>query len=121
MGNGGPRQWMPTSNVNATRLTSDERNVVESGTCRSRTPFHSVKRRIRGAKSVPATNGRPQVIEKKWSGRPDSNPRRPAWEIDCRLKIQNLASTVSTEGDDKYPVINGLLQVPVNGAQMEHR
>jgi len=28
-----------------------------------------------------------------WSGRRDSNPRRPAWEIDRRLKIQNLAST----------------------------
>jgi len=30
-----------------------------------------------------------------WSGRRDSNPRRPAWEIDCRLKIKNLASTES--------------------------
>ena len=24
-----------------------------------------------------------------WSGRPDSNRRRPAWEIDCRLKIKD--------------------------------
>jgi hypothetical protein len=29
---------------------------------------------------------------KKWSGRWDSNPRRPAWEIDIRLKIQEKAS-----------------------------
>jgi hypothetical protein len=29
------------------------------------------------------------MIEKKWSGRRDSNPRRPAWENDHRLKIQD--------------------------------
>jgi hypothetical protein len=40
----------------------------------------------------------------------NSNPRRPAWEIDCRLQIENIASMVSTEGDSKYPVSNGLLQ-----------
>jgi pimeloyl-ACP methyl ester carboxylesterase len=32
---------------------------------------------------------------KTWSGRWGSNPRRPAWEIDRGLTIQNLASTVS--------------------------
>ena len=29
------------------------------------------------------------MIEKKWSGRRDSNPRRPAWENNSRLKIQD--------------------------------
>ena len=36
---------------------------------------------------------------KRWSGRRDSNPRRPAWEIDRKLTIQTLASTESMEGD----------------------
>src|SRR5215471_14829987 len=45
-----------------------------------------------------------------WSGRRDSNPRRPAWEIDHRLKIQNFASMVSTEGDRITPIFNTLLQ-----------
>jgi hypothetical protein len=34
-----------------------------------------------------------------WSGRRDSNPRRPAWEIEGRLKIQNMARTVSIPVD----------------------
>jgi hypothetical protein len=38
------------------------------------------------------------------------NNRRPAWEINRGLKIQNSASTVPTEGDSKHPVFNGLLQ-----------
>jgi hypothetical protein len=38
---------------------------------------------------------------KDWSGRRDSNPRRPAWEIDRRLKIQNLASMVLIADDPK--------------------
>jgi hypothetical protein len=50
------------------------------------------------------------MIENKWSGRRDSNPRRPAWEIDRRLKIQILASTASTGGDRNTPSFNDLLQ-----------
>lgn len=34
--------------------------------------------------------------------------RRPAWEIARRLKIQTIASTVSTEGDRKGPILNSL-------------
>jgi hypothetical protein len=45
-----------------------------------------------------------------WSGRRDSNPRRPAWEIACGLKIHNIASLASMEGDRKRPVFNSLLQ-----------
>ena len=30
---------------------------------------------------------------KSWSGRWDSNPRRPAWETELGLKIQTIAST----------------------------
>jgi hypothetical protein len=26
-----------------------------------------------------------------WSGRRDSNPRRPAWEYDCHLTIKTIA------------------------------
>ena len=44
-----------------------------------------------------------------WSGRPDSNRRRPAWEIDCRLQIGNTASTASTDGDRITPSFNHLL------------
>jgi len=43
------------------------------------------------------------MIEKKWSGRRDSNPRRPAWEINHRLKIQSLAFTASLECDTRTP------------------
>jgi hypothetical protein len=46
---------------------------------------------------------------KTWSGRRDSNPRRPAWETDHGLKMQNLASMVLIPGFGKYPVFNGLL------------
>jgi len=31
------------------------------------------------------------TIRRGWSGRPDSNPRRPAWENDRRFKIKNDA------------------------------
>ena len=50
------------------------------------------------------------MIENKWSGRRDSNPRRPAWEIDRRLKIQTIASMASTDGDRNTPSFNDLLQ-----------
>jgi hypothetical protein len=45
----------------------------------------------------------------RWSGRGDTIPRRPAWEIDRRLKIQTFASTESTEGDRISPVFSHLL------------
>ncbi len=32
-----------------------------------------------------------QTIERAWSGRWDSNPRRPAWEMACSLKIKNIS------------------------------
>ena len=44
---------------------------------------------------------------KRWSGRRDSNPRRPAWEIDRRLIIQNLASIRSIADDPKQLILRG--------------
>jgi hypothetical protein len=32
----------------------------------------------------------PRKLLKTWSGRRDSNPRRPAWENDSKLKTQNI-------------------------------
>ena len=40
----------------------------------------------------------------------DLNRRRPAWEIEGRLKIENLASMVSMQSDAKLPSFNGLLR-----------
>jgi len=48
---------------------------------------------------------------KTWSGRPDSNRRRPAWEIDSILKIKNMAFMVLIAGDIKPPIFNGLFHV----------
>jgi hypothetical protein len=45
---------------------------------------------------------------KRWSGRRDSNPRRPAWEIDSTLKIKNMAFMVLIARDIKPPIFNGL-------------
>src|ERR1017187_6616932 len=53
---------------------------------------------------------------KTWSGRRGSNPRRPAWEADHGLKIQNLASMVFISSFGNYPVFNGLLSVFLNEA-----
>src|ERR1019366_7475976 len=39
-----------------------------------------------------------------------ANRRRPAWEIGCRLQIESLASTASTDGDRITPSFNDLLQ-----------
>jgi hypothetical protein len=33
----------------------------------------------------------PCNLLKIWSGRPDSNRRRPAWEDDCKLETKNIA------------------------------
>src|SRR5271169_6436387 len=44
---------------------------------------------------------------KRWSGRRGSNPRRPAWEIDRRLIIQNLASTGLIADDPKPLILQG--------------
>ena len=44
---------------------------------------------------------------KRWSGRPGSNRRRPAWEIDRRLIIQNLASTGLIADDPKLIILQG--------------
>ncbi len=52
---------------------------------------------------IPKMAGFPKLL-KRWSGGRGSNPRRPAWEIDPRLKIQNLASTVLI-ADDPKPLI----------------
>jgi hypothetical protein len=35
---------------------------------------------------------------KRWSGRPGSNRRRPAWECGWRLKIKNIVSTEVNSG-----------------------
>ena len=56
-----------------------------------------------------------------WSGRPGSNRRRPAWEIERKLKIKNLAFMAAIECDKEHPVFNGLLLHFVNGAKMEQK
>src|ERR1035438_4457627 len=50
------------------------------------------------------------IVLKKWSGRRDSNPRRPAWEIDYTLTIKNMAFMASIASDDKSPIFNDLFQ-----------
>ena len=45
-----------------------------------------------------------------WSGRRDSNPRRPAWEIDYTLTIKNMAFMASIASDSKSPIFNDLVQ-----------
>jgi hypothetical protein len=40
---------------------------------------------------------------KIWNGRPDSNRRRPAWEIDCSLKIQDIGVYGVNERRSKTP------------------
>jgi hypothetical protein len=44
---------------------------------------------------------------KTWSGRRDSNPRRPAWEIDHKLTIKNLASNELIADDPKLLILLG--------------
>jgi hypothetical protein len=46
---------------------------------------------------------------KSWSGRPGSNRRRPAWEIDRRLTIKNLASTGLIADDPKLLNLRGTI------------
>jgi hypothetical protein len=58
---------------------------------------------------------------KRWSGGRGSNPRRPAWENERRLKMQNLASMASIECDRSHPVFNDLLHCRVKGAKAEQR
>ena len=43
---------------------------------------------VSGIAPVVAVEPESLKFQKRWSGRPGSNRRRPAWEIDCRLKIQ---------------------------------
>jgi hypothetical protein len=50
--------------------------------------------------------------------RRDSNPRRPAWEIDHRLKIQKIASMASITSDYKLPSSQRLTQMRL---LMEHK
>src|SRR4051812_17825709 len=45
---------------------------------------------------------RPSAL-KCWSGRGDSNSRRPAWEIDCELKIQDNSVYGVNERRSKTP------------------
>jgi hypothetical protein len=49
-----------------------------------------------------------------WSGRPGSNPRYPAWEIERELKIMNLAFMAPIECDTDHPVFNGLLLITLH-------
>jgi len=57
---------------------------------------------------------------KIWSGRWGSNPRRPAWEDDCKLETKNIAFPASRSGDTEYPVFALCLRAVLNGAQTEH-
>ena len=58
---------------------------------------------------------------KTWSGRRDSNPRRPAWEDDRKLQTKNIAFSACRSGDTEYPVFTLCLPQASNGAQMEHK
>jgi len=53
--------------------------------------------------------GIPKLL-KGWSGGRGSNPRRPAWEIEPKLKIQNMESMTLISGDYNSPSFKGLLQ-----------
>src|SRR5215469_7446422 len=50
----------------------------------------------------------------------DSNPRRPAWEDDCKLETKNIAFPPSRSGDREHPVFTLCRRAPLNGAQTEH-
>jgi hypothetical protein len=71
-------------------------------------PESSVEPTFRGKRGKTAPEVGVAKLLKRWSGRRDSNPRRPAWEIDSRLKIQNLAFMVSMARDNKQPSFNDL-------------
>ena len=57
---------------------------------------------------------------KTWSGRRDSNPRRPAWEDDRKLETKNIAFSACRSGDTVCPVFTLCPPRASNGAQMEH-
>jgi hypothetical protein len=70
--------------------------------------------RVAIANTKPSTSTRNPVYQKRpqtseSSRQPDSNRRRPAWESDYGLKIQNLASMVFISSFGNYPVFNGLV------------
>src|ERR1039457_1967978 len=53
----------------------------------------------------------PCKLLKRWSGRRDSNPRRPAWEDDCKLETKTFAFPASRSGDTGSPVFALRLRV----------
>jgi hypothetical protein len=61
----------------------------------------------------------PKLLE-KWSGRPDSNRRRPAWEVTRHSNLKHLESAgvglESTEMPGKTAVHR---ERPLNGVQLE--
>ena len=85
---------------------------VTGATCVQRNRSLELTKKSMGCGSMEGMEGirNPLKLLKRWSGRPDSNRRRPAWEIDCRLQTENLASTASTDGDRITPGFNHLLQ-----------
>ena len=47
---------------------------------------------------------------KKWSGRRDSNPRRPAWELRARYNINNITAQVFGSGASNTLEFLGVFQ-----------
>ena len=63
--------------------------------------------------------GTPKLL-KTWSGRLDSNPRRPAWEIAVQLKIKDIASNGVQLRRQKLPQFQRPApKLLLNGAVME--
>jgi hypothetical protein len=52
----------------------------------------------------------PLAIDAGSNNRAPAHSRRPAWESDHGLKMQNLASMVFILGFGNYPVFNGLVR-----------
>jgi hypothetical protein len=48
------------------------------------------------------------MIEKKWSGRPDSNRRRPAWENATTLILKDLANYCAHRVQWSFPSFQDL-------------
>src|SRR5580658_11100171 len=58
---------------------------------------------------------------KRWSGRRDSNPRRPAWEYDCKLETKNIAFPGTSFWRLRIPSFHSVLSSWINGAHAGKR
>jgi integrase len=77
-------------------------------------------RAVKTLNAVIAVNCGSRKFLKRWSGRRDSNPRRPAWEVTRHSNLNNLESAgVGLESTER-PGKSGLYHKrPLNGVQLE--